>query len=260
MKKIVSLLLLLVCSVNLLQAQSSTIVRKSKKLKEFIYPSNVLKLNAPSLLFKAFAPQYEYKFDKHWSFALGIIYRPLSSMVLFKSIAEGNNSGLTLDAKYSYGTMKASRISVTPELRYYFRKTAPRGFYAAPFVRYRLDKQNFDYHYAETNTSANYKIGNADFKERSIGLGVLIGYQVVSRNHLTIDFWMLGPWFGNRKSTIKSKLNTSNLNLFDKSAIISNLEEIAGVPVRFDNSGVFNSVVGYAGGLRGIGVNFGYNF
>ncbi len=46
----------------------------------------------------------------------------------------------------------------------------------------------------------------------------------------------------------------------DQNSVASSLEEIGGVPVKFNNTGINNFSNGYKFGLRLIGVNIGYNF
>lgn len=249
---------LVLSALNYADAQG---VKKDKKPKEYVYPSNLVKLNLTSLLFKTFCAQYEYKLTNRWSIAPSILYRPNSGMVLFKAYADNGGQGITPNAQYSYGSMTMARLALTVDAKYYLKKRAPRGLYLSPFIRYRRDKNDFDYRYYESNISTtNQKVGQASMIERTVGVGVLFGYQIVNRNKLAVDFWFLGPWFGNRNTTIQSKLTMGNLNQIDKNSIASDLEEVGAVPVKYTNDGVKNTVVNYGGGVRMIGVHLGYNF
>lgn len=248
----------LICIFISSQAQT----KKVRKPKEYVYPSNVIKLNTTSLLFKTVALQYERKLASRWSFAMGVIYRPSSKLLYYDMIGQDPAAfGISASSGYSYSTLKNSRLSITPEFRYYFKKKSPRGLYLSPFFKYQVETEKMNYKYFESKTNPGVeKIGDFTLTNRSMGVGVLFGYQVLTVKKLAIDFWFLGPWFGNQKSKINSKLNIANMEQLDQNLIASSLEEISGVPVKFNNSGINNFSNGYKFGVRFIGVNIGYNF
>lgn len=260
MKKLFLLFCLTIFTLTSYAQTQSKIIRP-KKEKAYVYPSSIIKINTTSLLFKTVAVQYERKLASKWSFALGVLYRPSSKLLMYDAMAESTQSYLTPNAKYAYSTMKLSRLAITPEFKFFFKKTAPRGLYLSPFFRYRRDVTPFDFKYFASNISAtNEKKGTAKITDRNIGVGVLFGLQILSKNKLAVDFWFLGPGLTNAKSSVSSKLNTSELNQIDKNSISTDLEEITSVAIKNDNNGFFGSSTGYSFYFRMIGVNIGYNF
>lgn len=260
MKYTFFVILLFVFSLDV-NGQSSGTSSKSKKPKEYIYPSSVLKMNTTSLLFKTFAFQYEYKFTPHWSFAAGVIYRPLSSFLLYSAYGENINSGFTTHARNAFSSMKLSRIAFTPEFRYYFKNTAPRGIYLAPYLRYSRDSSPFDLNYMASNSSSlNEKTTTVNLIERRVGVGALFGLQVISKKKLAVDFWFLGPGLCNISTNVSTKMNMTELTQADRNAISTDLEEISSVAIKNDNNGFSGSSTTYSFFMRMIGVNLGVNF
>jgi hypothetical protein len=244
-------------------AQRTTTLSKNKKPKEYIYPSNVVKINLTSFLFKTFAVQYERKVAPKLSIALGAIYRPGSSLFMYNMLSQNaGNYNISPENAYSYGTAKLRRLAFTPEVKYYFKRKTPKGLYLSGFFRYQSDNTTFNYKYNESNTTPSVeKIGLASIKENAYGGGILFGYQIVSKKKLAIDFWFLGPWLGINKTNFSSKINMSNINQFDKAIISSNLEPMAGNnALIWQNDGFNTNLSSYKLGIRTFGINIGYNF
>jgi hypothetical protein len=235
----------------------------SKKKKEYIYPSNVVKLNVPSLLFKTVALQYERKLTKRFSLALGLMYRPKSSFFLYKFMADSASSfGLGPETAQMLRTARYSSLSFTPELRYYFKKRAPKGLYLAPFLRLRREVNSFAFNYDETNVNPSVRrTGLVDIRENTFGGGLLFGYHLVSKKKFAIDFWFAGPWVGTVGTKITAPINTANINSFDKAIIesklanVTNLDQLdwtsKGIETKTNRSGI---------GFRMFGINLGWNF
>lgn len=255
------LIVLFVLMATSTQAQRYRVGQDKKKKKEYVYPSNVIKLNLSSAIFKALGVQYERKLASRFSFALGGIYRPSSSLFFFKTLSDNaGNSGISPETAAMYESARFSRLSITPELRFYFKKKAPKGLYLAPFFRYNRDQTRFDFKYSENNSTVR-KTGQARLTENMIGGGILFGLQILSKKKLAVDLWFLGPWLGFNKATLKSGLNVGNINEFEKAVLASNIEPIIqDEALKWDNSGINTTISRTGLGVRLLGINIGYNF
>ncbi len=257
-------IILFLCLISMFtHAQTKEKSKNTKKQKEYIYPSNVIKLNLTGLLFKSIGVQYERKIGQHISAALGVIYRPTSEFLYYDALSQNTaNTGLSAESAKMYSTAKMGRLSITPEARYYFKKNTPKGLYLSPFFRYQREVTPFEYQYYESNVNSTLiKTGKAVIKDNSIGVGILFGLQLISHKKFAIDFWFLGPWFGQTKSTLTSKINTSNINDFDRAIIASNMEPVYyNYPVKWNSSGISSINKKYSIGARFLGINIGYNF
>lgn len=242
-------------------AQKYRVDASKKKVKEVVYPPNVLKINLTSMMLKTFAVQYERKIANNFTMALGVIYRPKSGMKIFDVIADGaGNSGLSQETAFMYRSMKYSRISITPEFRYYFKKKAPKGLYLAPFLKYYQDAMNFNFNYYPDNSTVQ-KTGLATIKENSFGIGILFGYQIINKKNLAIDLWFAGPWIGIRNAKISSDVKTNNVNEFERAIISSNIEPLFyNRTIEWDTNSINSKMSNYGFGFRMLGVNVGYSF
>src|SRR5665647_982080 len=77
---------------------------------------------------------------------------------------------------------KFSGFGITPEYRFYMsQKGAPKGFFAAPFIRY----QNFKLTSPSLDNQGAIIDGSA--KLSTFGGGVIIGFQGIIANHISIE-------------------------------------------------------------------------
>jgi len=121
---------------------------------------NVVKTNVLSPLFRTANVAYERVLNDRRSLQLGFFY-----------------TGVRLAGTRFNG------VGITPEYRFYLSDpgTAPGGFYLAPFARYRSFELRVD------NTPGKATL-------RTIGGGLVVGYQLALRDRLALDF-LLGPQF-----------------------------------------------------------------
>lgn len=249
-----------------LMGQSST-ARKPlpKKPKPYVYPPRVIKLGLSGLFMKSFGAQYEQRLNPRLSFALGATYRPNSGLLLYKLMADSASSfGLSPESAESYRGATFGRLTITPELRRYFRKKAPKGLYLAAFMRYRRDTWKYPYQYQESGVNAAVnKQGTLLLRENALGLGIMLGLHVVTKKKLSLDFWFAGPWGGMNFYRVKSALNMNNLNEFDRAIISSKAEALIDgntYPIKFGAGGIESGGTRGAAGFRMVGINIGYNF
>ena len=137
---------------------------------------NVIKINILSPVVKTFNIQYEKKLSAASSFQLGFFY-----------------------TGYSTGSTSFSGFGLTPEYRFYLSDTeAPKGVYAAPFVRY----QNF------TLTNGGDK-GTLSL----IGGGLILGKQWLFKEKFALDIF-IGPSYSSGSTKVTSGSNSFDTGSF----------------------------------------------
>ncbi len=267
MKTIISIILSLLISVSLIAQDQPRVARpRPVKKKKAIYETvnNVVKLNVPSLLFRTLAVQYEKKISASKTLALGIIFRPNLPTPFVKDLLNDTSFTASAETRYMLNSSKYTSWMITPEFRFYFKKKAPRGFYAAPFLRLKHRAYSSNYQYQESATGV-MRTGVYKNKATVAGAGILFGLQILAKNKMTIDFWFLGPWAGIKFSSNASKINTSTLNEFDKAYIESSTESYNNAfgfsnTYKWSQDGFSNADNKAGFGLRMFGIHFGYSF
>ena len=175
-----SLFLLLTLCISSSEAQQRKPASRQRVLDVDNLPKNVIKLNVISLAVGTFSGFYERVINEQMSFQLGASYTNISSDWI-------------LDVRYK-------GYAITPEFRYYLSSTeAPRGFYAAPFVRYRRSDVTGNITRDGQEIPANGKIS-------AYGAGVMIGGQWIIGKHFSLDAFV-GPSLNARSV----KVNTPNV-------------------------------------------------
>jgi hypothetical protein len=158
------------------QAQQRKPASRQRVLDIDDLPKNVIKLNVLSLAVGTASVFYERVLNEQMSLQLGISYTNISSDRL-------------LNVRYR-------GYAITPEFRYYLTSSeAPRGFFVAPFARYRN---------ADVTGSIN-RDGRqipATGKISSYGAGVMIGGQIVGKR-ISADAFV-GPSLNGRSIKVTS--------------------------------------------------------
>jgi len=121
---------------------------------------NTIKINPLSALLSTGSVFYERKVNEGMSAQLGVAY-----------------TGVKLD------DTKFSGLAITPEVRFYIKKHAPTGMYAAPFLKYQ------NYTVSDHTDKGSYT---------SFGGGALMGHQWVYNSGFTLDLFF-GPSYNNGK-------------------------------------------------------------
>jgi hypothetical protein len=172
-------LLMLLC-VSVAEAQQRKPAPRPKVLDIDDMPKNVIKLNILSLAVGTVSGFYERVINEQMSFQLGASYTNISSDWL-------------LNVRYK-------GFTITPEFRYYLSSTeAPRGFYAAPFLRYRRSDVTGNITRDGQQIPANGKIS-------AYGAGVMVGGQWILGRHFSLDAFV-GPSLNARSV----RVNTPNV-------------------------------------------------
>jgi hypothetical protein len=235
--------------------------RTRKKVKEKVYKNNIVKLNLTGLAVKSFGLQYEHKIRKKASIALGLIYRPKSTWIVSKFYDSTNSAtGISNETKFMYATSRFRTFMITPELRYYLGRQAPNGLYLSAFARARMDRLAFKYNYYDNNTIEREGLANLD--ETLIGGGIMLGYQIVTRKKLTIDFWFLGPWIGNQNVKLRSEVNANNISEIQQKFIAEDMKPLLGKEkdIQWNSKGIDTKFNYFGIGVRFFGINIGYSF
>jgi hypothetical protein len=242
----------------LLASISLSTFADDKEKKEMPLKKNCVKLNLSSLGFKIIGLQYERAIAPKFSAALQIRFSPSSSLPgvsNFKDQIDGNQAILST---------KMSSIAITPEFRYYVRH-AMKGFYLAPYLRYRNINMDIPFSYVNSNNATQVIDLNGKFS--SFGGGLMMGSHFNIGKSISLDWFIIGFQYMSTKADISATHNLGfsaaeqqklrdelNSGLGD----IDQLLKDNTVTVDANKIGV-TSKVGLPG-LRGMGINIGYRF
>jgi len=97
-------------------------------------PKSVFKMNLSSIALNHYSFQYEYVIKARQSVCLGFGFSPNVSLPFKNTLSDafGDNE----DAARAIETTKFSKVTITPEYRFYMgRHNAPQGFYLGLFAR-----------------------------------------------------------------------------------------------------------------------------
>lgn len=192
------LLFMFTLSISAVEAQQRKPASRTRVLDIDDLPQNVIKLNVLSLAVGTVSGFYERVINEQMSFQLGASYTNISSDWL-------------LNVRYKGYT-------ITPEFRYYLSSTeAPRGFYAAPFVRYRRSDVTGNITRDGQEIPANGKIS-------AYGAGVMVGGQLILGKHFSLDAFV-GPSLNARSI----KVNTPDVT--EKEFPVPNILGVFGLRV-----------------------------
>ncbi|MBU3676690.1 MAG: DUF3575 domain-containing protein [Chitinophagaceae bacterium] len=214
---------------------------------------NCIKINPTSLLFRTMNVQYERVLHPHVTVALQARY----------TIPKIYNGSFLAPDNTSYTELKLSSLCITPEFRYYVNE-AMRGFYVAPYLRYRTI--NLDFNFPIPYNGAISK-GLFDGGLSSYGGGLMIGVHKPLGNNFSMDFFIVGLQYMHNRAKITGDYNL-NLSAAEQQDLLNSINDDIKEVKRFVKdlttsvgpnstkvSGNFNSL-----GFRGFGINFGYRF
>lgn len=223
---------------------------------------NIAKINLTSLAFTTFSLQYERLLPHKMSVALGIKFRPNTALPLKNQI---NNLVIGDEEDKELTTFlestKINSFVITPEFRYYFGKTAGKGFYLAPFLRY----EHYNLSSTFTFTDMNDMKTNVPFKGsmENIGIGLLIGSQFKIGERFTLDWWILGPYYS-FSSKLNLKASGFNFQPEDQEILQESLEDLEISWFKTESKVTATSanltMKGKLGGIRAFGLCFGFKF
>jgi hypothetical protein len=222
---------------------------------------NVIKVNLSAIALSHYSLQYERVIKNRQSFALGFGVSPNVELP-FKSNLLKQFSG-NADAKTAIESTKFTKITVTPEYRFYLsKKGAPAGFYVAPFARYTHMSINQDYKF----TPGSNKLHTAHLtgKFSGIGGGIMLGAQWLLGKNITLDWWIVGPFYGAMKADFHGTDDMSDMSVQDKAKLESDIESVDlplwEVDATVGNNKIDAKLTGPFYGVRAFGVSLGYRF
>jgi len=158
-------------------------------------PMNYFKVNLFALPLKNYSFQYERVLNRKFSFALGFRTMPNGKLPMKGTIDE--IVGDDAETKDQIANVNFGNTAITPEFRFYVgKKGYGRGFYLAPFYRYATYKGsglNFTYENS-VNVKSNIAM-SGELKGNTFGL--MFGAQWALGKHVSLDWWILGPHYGN---------------------------------------------------------------
>lgn len=246
------------------RANDQQMLRRSRlRAREVKFAPNMVKLNLTGLLMKSVGVQYEHRVRKKITLAGGLIYRPMGSWFFARYYDTTNASvGISQETRFMYSSSRYRSLMLTPELRYYLGRRAPRGFYLAAFLRARIDRTNFDFHYYEDLASnTQQQIGLGRLNETMLGGGVMAGFQLITKKHWGIDFWFLGPWIGNQHVSLTSAVNAKNISSLQRTFIGQDMKPwVNDKAIEWNDNGIATKLNYFNAGARFLGINFAYNF
>lgn len=228
------------------------------------FDKNVVKVNLTGLLLKNYSVQYERMLTRKISFALSVRTQPkgaIPAIGLVENLIDDPETFAELK-KLSLGN-----FALTPEARFYLgKKSGPRGFYIAPFMRYskyQLGIPEFEYTVTETVngqdiTETRSLSLNGDLK--GITGGLMLGSQWRIGRSVYLDWWIIGGSFGSSNGLIT--VNTP-LNVEEQDAIREELNSLE-IPlldytVEVSSTGAKMNFQGPFASLRG-GLSLGIKF
>ncbi len=223
---------------------------------------NIVKINLTSLAYKNIALQYERILGDKISVACGVRFMPKGSLAFTNTIDNLANSGSSSDS-VKLSDWKAGSLAITPEFRFY-PKHAGKGFYLAPYLRYRTISLDLPVNYTDGNGAQQSLSANGNIT--SFMGGLMIGSQFNLGKMVTLDWFILGLQYGS--SNIKLDIKTTQtMSAADQNDVRDNLEEIKDLSKKFDdinysvnaNGGNIDGKLSSIG-IRGFGLNLGFKF
>ena len=221
---------------------------------------NLFKVNLTAFILKNYSFQYERIINRKFSFALGFRTMPKGKLPLQSTIEKivGDDAA----AKDQLANFNLGNTAITPEFRFYVgKKGYGRGFYLAPFYRnatYKGDGLKFTYENALLVKNTISMSG--ELKGNTFGL--MLGAQWHLGKHISLDWWILGPHYGNGKGDFAGK-STQPLTTEEQNDLRQELENFE-IPlttktVVVNASGANVKLDGPFGGVRSalsIGIRF----
>ena len=219
---------------------------------------NIIKLNLTSLIYKNIAIQYERVLGQKISVACGVRLMPKSSLPFTKTydnFAQSDSADLS--------ALKVSSFAITPEFRFY-PKHAGKGFYLAPYFRYRIVNTEIPIDYVDDNSAQQRIFAKGKFNS-FIG-GLMIGSQFNLGPTITLDWFIIGAQYGVTNSDL-TVTTTKALSANDQKDIRASLEDFKSSSNSFNNlqytvnanGGTINGNISSVG-FRGFGLNLGIRF
>jgi hypothetical protein len=230
----------------------------SQGMTETASKPNGIKINVMSLAVGHLALQYERVIGPHFTACMGVRFRP--------KMRFGNSNSFqdnTTQNDVIFGEVKYGSYAFTPEFRYYVRE-AGRGFYIAPYIRYRITPFDINFSYTDDNNRTQSDVFSGNINA-FVG-GIMIGSNFYLSDNLSLDWFIIGGHYGRNNFDLNWRANQP-LSASEQSDFIDRFEELKDeLPSNFNldyqvNSSGFAVDTKYgAVGFRAAGLNLVYKF
>jgi hypothetical protein len=193
--------------------------------KVLLYQSrkNMFKFNATSLVFRNLQFQAERALNK--TISLGFSFATISKGDIFFKDILLDAIGDDPDIANMINSATVGYTSFTPEVRFYLGKGFGKGFYLAPFYRsskYTIaDAEVFEYELDDGNFET--LVVNGDLNSNTFGL--LIGVQFNLGSRVILDWWIMGPHYGNSSGTLTG-ISSRTLSQTEQDRLLAELNDI----------------------------------
>ena len=255
--KVAAFILLLLFGQNVVYGQNDTTI---------IRPKNLVKFNLSPALVNSYVFQYERVISPKQSIALSFGFSPKTDLPFQKILL--NRYGDNEDARNAIENTHFKKYNATLEYRFYIGRVAPAGFYIAPFLRYLNMQMNQTYRFTPAENQQHTAVVTGKFN--GVGLGALLGYQLLIKKNFGFDFWIAGPFYGpTMKANFHGTDPVGNLTAEDQADLKNAIENgnIAGYKIKAtisqNTSGPTTVDVQMNGpyyGVRALGVCLVYRF
>lgn len=234
---------------------------KSQDLKAAVSGKNIFKINLPSVALKNYSFQYERVVNNRQSLALGFSISPNTSLPFKNTLLDefGDNE----DARNAIESTMFTKISITPEYRFYLsKKGAPSGFYIAPFARYT--HMSLDQVYTFTASSGKVHTPNLKGEFNGVGGGFMLGAQWMLGRKVSLDWWIMGPFFGTMKASMHGTDDMSDMSAADKADLKNDIEGVDiplwDIEATIGDNKIDAKLDGPFYGVRAFGLSLGIRF
>ena len=196
MKKIFLLVFATICATSLWAQEESG--KESKEIS--IMKKNIIKINLPALAFKNITVQYERALSRKTTVAGTFRFMPKGSIPFKSNIIKSADDP---ELERQLNNVEIGNMAFMPEIRFYLgKKGAFHGFYVAPFASIARYSANLLFEYDDNGITKNIPLsGNVN----SFTGGLMLGAQWKLSKALYLDWWILGPNYGNSKGDIAGK-------------------------------------------------------
>ena len=193
MKKILLLVFATMFATSLWAQQESD--KENKEIS--IMKKNIIKINLPALAFKNITVQYERALSRKTTVAGTFRFMPKGSIPFKSNIIKLADDP---ELERQLNNVEIGNMAFMPEIRFYLgKKGAFHGFYLAPFASIARYSTNLLFEYDDNGVTKNIPLnGNVN----SFTGGLMLGAQWQLSKALYLDWWILGPNYGNSNGDI----------------------------------------------------------
>lgn len=193
-------------SITLFAANVFAQDEKAEEKQKPAHAMNIFKVNLTAIVLKNYSFQYERILNRKFSAAVGFRTMPNGDIPLKSTVEKLVGEDST--AREQINNFKLGNTAITAEMRFYVgKKGYGRGFYLAPFYRnatYKGSGLKFTYENSAMVESTVSMSG--ELKSNTFGL--MLGAQWHLSKHISLDWWILGPHYGNGKGDFNGTTST----------------------------------------------------